>query len=262
MSFASRRTTRTLFPNPMLAIATHSRAVAACRPIVAVALTTLAALPLWAESTCEAVPESRRAECEKVLDCMTIEDGNVRRACIEAAQRTEQPAPIPEPAEEPQQHLDQPPEPKPPQELEPEQLLKPDPREEAREPPTLEERTVSLGGRQSAPAHGERQRPSPELSPPREKFTANISRIHQSILDRQVIALDNSYVFVSDQASPARLQVGDTVDVERRKSRFRASRTWRIVGANRHTIEAFRIRCENDDISADDRRRCEQMLDR
>ena len=242
----------------MLAIATHSRAVAGCRPIVAVALTTLAALPLWAESTCEAVPESRRAECEKVLDCMTIEDGNVRRACIEAAQRTEQPAPSPEASEE----LDQPPEPEPSQELEPEQLLEPAPREDTREPPMLEERTVSLGGRQSAPARGEPQGPSPELHPPAEKFTANVSRIHQSILDRQVIALDNSYVFVSDQASPARLQVGDTVDVERRKSRFRASRTWRIVGANRHTIEAFRIRCENDDISADDRRRCEQMLDR
>lgn len=245
---------------------TSAKGLQGIRRLAFVALPVLMAVPLWGESACETVPESRRAECEKVLDCMTIEDADVRRVCIDAAQ-DEEPVVVPQaPAAqqpEPEAQLESEASREPQRALAPDQILKPDPRYETREPPVLEEQTVTLKRQPatSVPTQPQNQN-LPELRPPAENFTATVSRIHQSILDRQLIALDNSFLFVSDHASPARLKVGQTVDVERRKSRFRTTRTWLIVGANRHTIEASRIRCEKDGIGADDRRRCEQMLNR
>ena len=54
---------------------------------LAVLVTAFAGMTAWAQMGCEEVPEARRAQCEKVMDCMTIEDADVRRACINAAQR-------------------------------------------------------------------------------------------------------------------------------------------------------------------------------
>ncbi len=110
------------------------------------------------------------------------------------------------------------------------------------------------------PSEDSAPQPGPS-APPADSFSAEVTRIHQSILERQVIALDQRYLFVSDRATQARLKAGQTVEVERRQSRFRKGRAWRITGPSRYPINAVRIRCETDDIRVDDRRRCAEMLD-
>lgn len=207
-----------------------------CR-FVGFLLAVLIGFPAWSQTGCEEVPEPRRAQCEKVMDCMAIEDADVRRACIEGAQKLpQQPGQIEEP-------------------------IPPEPRQETGAT-TLEQQTVVIQRETSAPSREWPQAEDSPLRKPAESFTAQVTRVHQSILDRQVIALDNSFVFVSDLASPARLKAGQTVEVKKASSRLVSSRTWRITGPNRHRIEAVRIRCESDAIGGDDRRRCARMLDR
>ncbi|MCY3810566.1 MAG: hypothetical protein OXH15_02075 [Gammaproteobacteria bacterium] len=188
---------------------------------------------------------------------MTIEDADVRRACINAAQREEaqESAPQtvqPERVQQPVREVSE-----APPAVE-ERVVRPEPAAESKRPPTLEEQTV-VTRRPATPA-GE-----PEVEPLREppdRFTGEVTRIHQSVLDRQVIAVDNRYVFVSDQAAQARLKVGQSVEAVKARSRIRSSRTWRLTGPSRRPVDAFRARCERDDIGSDDRRRCERMLDR
>ena len=132
--------------------------------------------------------------------------------------------------------------------------------EESTAPPTLEEQTVGTRRTASQPTRDAAQ-PEPLRAPP-DSFTGEVTRIHQSVLDRQVIALDNRYVFFSDQAAQARLKVGQSVEAVKARSRIRAGRTWRLTGPSRRPIDAFRSRCERDDIGSDDRRRCDRMLER
>ena len=217
-----------------------------------------ASVPVWAQTGCEDVPEARRAQCEKVMDCMTIEDADVRRACINAAQReaaTESPRsrPTVQP-ERVQQGVEQvPPE-------EPSAGEREGQAAEPKEPPTLEEQTV-VTRRPARQPDAVQPQDEPLRAPP-DRFMGEVTRIHQSVLDRQVIALDNSYVFVSDQAAQARLKVGQTVEAVKARSRIGSGRAWRLTGPSRRPIDAFRARCERDDIGSDDRRRCERMLDR
>ena len=232
-----------------------------------------ASVPVWAQTGCEDVPEARRAQCEKVMDCMTIEDADVRRACINAAQReaaTESPRsrPTVQP-ERVQQGVEQ----VPPEEPSAGEREGPAPRmqepsageregqaAEPKEPPTLEEQTV-VTRRPARQPDAVQPQDEPLRAPP-DRFMGEVTRIHQSVLDRQVIALDNSYVFVSDQAAQARLKVGQTVEAVKARSRIGSGRAWRLTGPSRRPIDAFRARCERDDIGSDDRRRCERMLDR
>ena len=131
---------------------------------------------------------------------------------------------------------------------------------EPKEPPTLEEQTV-VTRRPARQPDAVQPQDEPLRAPP-DRFMGEVTRIHQSVLDRQVIALDNSYVFVSDQAAQARLKVGQTVEAVKARSRIGSGRAWRLTGPSRRPIDAFRARCERDDIGSDDRRRCERMLDR
>ena len=228
--------------------ANNRRSLCQCR-VISILLGVLIGFPAWSQTGCEEVPEPRRAQCERVVDCMAIEDANVRRACISAAQRRpEQPARIEQPT-----RTEQP--------VQTEEPIRPEPRQEAA-PATLEQQTVVIQRETSAPSRDAPQADDSRLRVPAESFTAQVTRIHQSILDRQVIALDNRTVFVSDLASQARLKAGQTVEVKKAMSRIVSSRTWRITGPNRHRIEAIRIRCERDDIGGADRRRCARMLDR
>ena len=195
---------------------------------------------------------------------MTIEAADVRRACINAAQREEvqespqdQQTVQPEPVRQAVKPVT--PEARP---VVRERTVRREEAEESKRPPTIEEQTVVTRRpqRQATPgAVGPEDEP---LRAPPDRFSGEVTRIHQSILDRQVIALDNSYVFVSDQAAQARLKVGQTVEAVKARSRIRAGRTWRLTGPSRRPIDAFRARCELDDIGSDDRRRCERMLDR
>ncbi|MYD85545.1 MAG: hypothetical protein F4Y14_04810 [Acidobacteria bacterium] len=148
------------------------------------------------------------------MDCMTIEDADVRRACINAAQREEaqesaletvQPERVQQPVREVSEA---------PPAVE-ERAVRREPAAESKRPPTLEEQTgvTRRPARPTAPGAGE-----PEVEPLREppdRFTGEVTRIHQSVLDRQVIAVDNSYVFVRDQAAQARLKVGQSVEAEK-----------------------------------------------
>lgn len=191
----------------------------------------------------------------KVLSCLRVDDEQVRRACIDAAQ---QPEAEPGPSSEDQPTPDEP--------------LTPPIREDA---PILHEQEV-------APAKPEvrrevrvpdRDRPRPREDAPRvqsasppeppDEWSGTVSRIYQSILDRQLIAVDGKYLFESDSAAHARLEAGERVEVAKVSSRFfRGSRRWRITGESRTQIRAFRIHCESEDIRADDRRKCAQMLAR
>lgn len=199
-----------------------------CRVAVLLCSLIVACLAASGEETgCEQVPESRRAQCLKVMTCMVVEDHDVRRACIEAAQRQ---------SEQPEQAEQQAP---------------------SRQPIAGERRQTSRPTRDQPATQDVQWR-----QPPNE-FSAEVSRIYQSILDRQLIALDSAYLFESDRAAQARLKVGERVEVVKVSSRFRYSgRRWQITGPSRTPIAAYRIRCERETIRADDRRKCAQMLDR
>ena len=236
-----------------------------------VLVTTSASIAAWAQTGCEEVPEARRAQCEKVMDCMTIEDADVRRACINAAQRaTVQESPPsrqtvqPERVQQPTRQVTAEEREGPPSIEEPpivqERTIRPTQATEPKGPPKLEEQTVGTRRPARQPADRAAQ-PEPLRAPP-DSFTGEVTRIHQSVLDRQVIALDNRYVFFGDQAAQARLKVGQSVEAVKARSRIRSGRTWRLTGPSRRPIDAFRARCERDDIGSDDRRRCDQMLER
>ena len=171
------------------------------------------------------------------MRCMAVDDDDARRACIDAAQRQLPPAIEREKA--------------PPQQ---------------RQPPNQEQQTLHEQQIEPAPASPPVQRepsaPSASSPVPPEEFGGTVSRVYQSILDRQLIAVDAKYLFESDRASHARLKAGERVEVVKMSSRFVAGRRWRIIGPSRTPIVAFRIRCENEGIRSDDRRKCTQMLER
>ena len=210
------------------------------------------------ETACDQVHESRRAQCLKVMACMMVDDDEIRRACIDAAQR-------------------QPPEPPPEQTTREQAVQEATALERSRqasqaqpareEAPPVQPKEHVLQEQQVEPVIWEEdRRPRTEAAPPppREpasEFSGTVSRIYQSILDRQLIAIDGAYLFESDRAALARLEVGERVEVAKASSRFWTGRKWRITGPSRTPIVAFRVRCESDEIRADDRRKCSRMLD-
>ncbi len=207
------------------------------------------------EAGCDQVPESRRAQCLKVLSCLRVDDEQVRRACIDAAQ---QPEAEPASGSEERPARDEPPVQEDPPILHEQQVVpaKPEVRHEA---PIRED---APGRDEPRPPDAPRAQSVPSPEPP-DEWSGTVSRIYQSILDRQLIAVDGNYLFESDSAAHARLEGGERVEVAKVSSRFfRGSRRWRITGESRTQIRAFRIHCESEDIRADDRRKCAQMLAR
>lgn len=237
-----------------------------------------AALPRAQETGCEQVPASRREQCLKVMSCLAVDDDDVRRACIEAAQRPPsqsqpvQPPPEADPAEV-VQPTQQPPEAEPVQIVRPtQQRENPPPRspepppgreEPIRQPePVIREETIEPSKREGSRTRAEAVAPNVSPQEPADEFEGTISRIYQSILDRQLIAVDSKYLFESDRASHARLEEGERVAVAKVSSRFWTGRKWRITGSSRTPVVGYRIRCEKQDIRSEDRRKCRQMLDR
>ncbi len=213
----------------------------------------------WSTEECETVPPERRAQCEKVMDCLAIDNTAVRRACIAAAQR------------DANHDADDGPRP-----LSVDDLLPPTPSraqrrtnrvaEPRRDPPvepTPERQPLPVvNERRTAPVRpAVDAAPTTQLTAPEPSFNGKVTGIFQSILDRQLIAVDGSYLFESDDAGKSRLEVGQKVELEKAKSRILSGRSWRLVGPSTRPFQAFRIRCEIDDIKRDDRRKCEQMLD-
>ena len=195
--------------------------------------------------------------------CIVIEDDDVRRACIDAAQRQSKP-PAQAEQETPQQAQPvQQPEQQPIQQAQPVQQ----PEQERTQPvappqPTITERLIGGKSQANRASRAEPLAQDPLPPEPPAEFSGNVSRIYQSILDRQIIAVDATYLFESDRASHARLEVGERVEVTKVSSRFRSGRTWRITGPSRTSITAYRIHCERENLRADDRRKCARMLDR
>ena len=226
------------------------------------------------ETGCDQVPEARRAQCLKVLSCLRVDDEEVRRACIDAAQEPAREA-VPDLPDEPA-HDELPAREEPPVRDESRSEEAPILREREVEPPQREASRPVEDETRTAPTaptrptretQDEARDPAPvrnaaQPEPP-DEWSGTISRIYQSILDRQLIAVDGKYLFESDRAAHARLEAGERVAVAKVSSRFfRGSRRWRISGPSRTQIIAFRIHCESEDIRADDRRKCAQMLDR
>ena len=181
---------------------------------------------------------------------MVVEDDDIRRACIDAAQRHASKLAQQETQEPSQQASQSPP-------ILPEQRVEAPSADAARQ---REENEPNRPIPNGASAQGARAAPSHE---PPDEFSGTVSRVYQSILDRQLIAVDAKYLFASDRAAHARLAEGERVEVEKVSSRFFGTgRQWRIMGSSRTPIVAFRIRCEIQDIRSDDRRKCMQMLDR
>ena len=210
------------------------------------------------EAGCDQVPESRRAQCLKVLSCLRVDDEQVRRACIDAAQ---QPEAEPAPSSEDQPTRDEPPIQEDAPILHEQQVVPAEPETDRvrREVPVRED-APSVD--EPRPRDAPRAQSASPAEPP-DEWSGTVSRIYQSILDRQLIAVDGKYLFESDRAAHARLEAGERVEVAKVSSRFfRGSRRWRITGESRTQIRAFRIHCESEDIRADDRRKCAQMLPR
>lgn len=203
----------------------------------------LVGAPAWGQTGCEDVPEARRGQCERVMDCMAIEDGDVRSTCIAAAQRSVADTPQTDGSQQP---------------VAPPALI---------EETVIPRKTVAPAPQQpdsrlaTRPDSGTGGQPEPLREPP-PTFSGEVTQIFASMLERQLIAIDNSYLFESDQAGHARFKVGQTVDAKKRKkSLFGDGRSWRLIGPSTRPVDAFRIRCEREDIGRDDRRRCDRMLD-
>ena len=212
-------------------------------------------------SGCEQVPAARRVQCLKVMSCLAVNDDDVRRACIEAAQRPTtqtvqsqqeaEPAPPVQPARQRQET--------------PPRSQQPEPVREApvvRQAPVLHEKTIEPDEDQRGRPAVQADAPNALPEEPPDEITGTVSRIYQSILDRQLIAVDATYLFESDRAAHARLRAGERVEAVKMSSRFLAGRKWRITGPSRTPIVALRISCESENIRSDDRRKCTRMLDR
>lgn len=204
---------------------------------------------VWAQSDCDDVPEGRRLQCERVMDCMAIEDGDVRRVCISTAQRSAVNTPSQEADEDSPTLVDL--------VVIPRRNAMQTRQKELRPPP---EPIVAAPEESSA---NEEVPSETLLDVPVGTFSGKITRIFDSYQKRQIIAIENLYVFESNDGDEARFEVGQTVQGREGKSLFfGGGRKWRLTGPSTRPVDAFRIRCERDDIGRDNRRRCDRMLDR
>lgn len=201
-------------------------------------------LPATAETSgCEHLSGVQKTQCERVLDCMSINDREVRQACVAAVERstlktpaerdepvTQEAAPLPARTDSPR--------PAPSRTA---------PRQETRE--SLEARVEEL----------EEQLAGSESAEPPERFSGKITAIFSSVLDRKLLTVDDQYLFESDQASEGRFKVGQTVQMKKSPSLL-GSRKWLLTGPVGRSVDALRIRCERDDLGRSDRTRCDSML--
>lgn len=104
----------------------------------------------------------------------------------------------------------------------------------------------------------ERKVPQSVISVP-NRFSATVTAVHALVRDRQLVALDDKLVFEGGQASIARINVGDEVDVVRTSAFF--GRRFRMTGPSHRPFTGSRIRCERLDLSDSNRRKCAAVLD-
>ena len=216
--------------------------------LLAVAAATAALSSFAQVLDCETIPESRQGLCRELVACLTIDGDNRRDRCIDAAQRRPAPSPEPTPVQEPARAT-----PPPGSEAALPKLITVTPAAPAPAPEPATEPPVIRAPAQRAPPPSPRQVENRAANPP-DRFTAEVSAIRESILDRRIVALDQRYVFESARAGEARLNVGDRVEVT--KAGGLVGRKWRIVGPNKRPFTATRIRCERDELGSANLRKC------
>lgn len=91
------------------------------------------------------------------------------------------------------------------------------------------------------------------------RFTAEVTAHHDLVRDRQLVVLDDALLFEGDRAASSRISVGDEVEVVKTSSL--RGRRYQITGPTRRPFDALRIRCELHELSVDNRRKCERMID-
>ena len=90
------------------------------------------------------------------------------------------------------------------------------------------------------------------------RFTAKVTSHRDLVRDRQLVVLDDKLLFEGDDAAASAIGVGDEVRVVKVSSR--RGRSYQITGPSRRFFTALRIRCENADLNADNRRKCDRMM--
>lgn len=102
--------------------------------------------------------------------------------------------------------------------------------------------------------------PAPDAPVVPKRFAAEVTAHRDLVRDRQLLVLDGLLLFEGDRAASSRISVGDLVQVV--KSSSMRGRRYQITGPSKRRFDALRIRCEERDLNADNRRKCERMLDR
>ena len=92
-----------------------------------------------------------------------------------------------------------------------------------------------------------------------KRFSAEVTDVRKLLYDRQLIVLDGKLVFETDRASYSRLKSGDSVKVVR-TSAFLGER-YSIAGSSGGSVRASRLRCESTELGAENRRKCDALLD-
>ena len=195
---------------------------------------------------CDGMSGRQQTQCERVMDCMALEDRDVRRACISAVQRAGG-----QTGNESANRGALPPE------LSRSAVVNSPRRAGKREAQTVEERLDALEEKFSEPTDNTDIGPYP--APPPPEFTGELTDIYGSVMGRRLLTIDKKYLFESERAKRGRFKVGQTVEAKQSKSMM-GKRAWVLTGPVGGSVQALRIRCEHEDLGRDDRRRCAGML--
>lgn len=218
------------------------------------------------ETDCDKLPPDQRPGCWMVMACAAIDDDERRAECFRAAsQRFDQSGEDQSPV------VTAAPESTPPDRLvelrpgvgEPavpsQSVLAPNKPDTGVETPSVASPPPARAGQSDVPRSvTERTVTQAALSVP-NRFSAKVTAVHALTRDRQLVALDNKLVFEGGQASIARIEVGDTVDVVRASAFI--GRRFRMTGPSHRPFTGTRIRCERLDLSDGNRRKCDAVLD-
>lgn len=240
---------------------------------------------------CDSLPESRRDLCVMVQACATVAEKAQRQECFRAAAESlggdadasgeivhdneavdDQPAAPGDDGEAQEVHAEASSARTPPAAVAPaletkvvEAMAEDEPTEaQATEVPVQSEAVATEAApKRSRVARAFRelitaQRAADAPTLPR-RFTAEVTAHHDLVRDRQLVVLDDALLFEGDRAASSRIAIGDEVEVV--KSSSRRGRRYQITGPTKRPFDALRIRCERSELSVDNRRKCERMID-
>lgn len=207
---------------------------------------------------CDGLPEARQALCWMVVACGALPNESRREECYRTAadylQLGEAPASTEEhePASVSQSTLRQ-------ESGTPETAIAApaaaDPSAAGESPPSEPPPTTAGQARASQVTTTVVAREVLEL--PR-RFTAQVTAKRVLVRNRQLLALDDTLLFETDEADTANIEAGDRVEVVKASSG--KGRKYQITGPAKRAVLGLRIRCERLDLSADNQRKCSALL--